>query len=145
MATFTLSFTGNFKSIKISLESKPVPYPPTRRVELGAPKILFTLTFHNIQLWRHITWKNPNNMIQKVNSFSVHISIFNTFSGEIWHDLSKKRLFPLGWCQLNKYSLEPPDLIRLVCLNGQFYEHICVKIVVTNWNRMNSGIWIMSI
>ncbi len=31
---------------------------------------------------------------------------------ELWHDLSKKRLYPLGWCQMNKVELEPPDSLK---------------------------------
>ena len=34
---------------------------------------------------------------------------------EIWHDLNKKRLFPLGWCQMNKIQLEPPESVKRVC------------------------------
>ena len=34
---------------------------------------------------------------------------------EIWHDLSKERLYPLGWCQMNKVRLEPPKRVSDMC------------------------------
>jgi hypothetical protein len=30
----------------------------------------------------------------------------------IWHDLSKRKLYPLGWCQMNKIALEPPASVK---------------------------------
>lgn len=38
---------------------------------------------------------------------------------EIWHDLSQNRLFPLGWCQMNKAVLEPPEEIKQSCPQWQ--------------------------
>lgn len=40
-------------------------------------------------------------------------------SKPLWHDLSKKPLYPLGWCQRNKIDLEPPDEIKARVGNWQ--------------------------
>jgi hypothetical protein len=34
---------------------------------------------------------------------------------EIWHDLGKHRLYPLGWCQMNKVQLVPPKRVQKMC------------------------------
>ena len=34
---------------------------------------------------------------------------------EIWHDLERERLYPVGWCQMNKLPLEPPERIIQMC------------------------------
>lgn len=33
----------------------------------------------------------------------------------IWHDLGKNRLYPLGWCQMNKFTLEPTPELKKAC------------------------------
>jgi len=34
---------------------------------------------------------------------------------EIWHDLNKEHLFPLGYCQMNKKKMKPPAKIAEMC------------------------------
>lgn len=34
---------------------------------------------------------------------------------EIWHDLTKEKLYPLGYCQMNKMQLEPPKNVAEMC------------------------------
>ena len=34
---------------------------------------------------------------------------------EIWHDLNKEKLYPLGYCQMRKLHLEPPVRIAEFC------------------------------
>ena len=34
---------------------------------------------------------------------------------EMWHDLSKERIYPLGYCQMNKVTLEPPLKVAEMC------------------------------
>lgn len=34
---------------------------------------------------------------------------------EIWHDLTKEKLYPLGYCQMNKMQLEPPKHVAEMC------------------------------
>ena len=38
---------------------------------------------------------------------------------EIWHDLSKEKLYPLGYCQMRKLHLEPPPNIAELCPTWQ--------------------------
>lgn len=73
---------------------------------------------------------------------------------EFWHDLSKRRLYPLGWCQQNKFKLEPPDHIRKVCndwetLAFQYLEDISYDTIsmhhiegqgVTPFERLKLGL-----
>ena len=34
---------------------------------------------------------------------------------EIWHDLTKEKIYPLGYCQMNKVKLEPPVKVAEMC------------------------------
>ena len=38
---------------------------------------------------------------------------------EIWHDLSKEKLYPLGYCQMRKLHLEAPSSIAKLCPTWQ--------------------------
>ncbi len=36
-------------------------------------------------------------------------------AGHIWHDLTRSRLYPLGWCQMNRIEMSPPPQVKAAC------------------------------
>ena len=72
---------------------------------------------------------------------------------EICHDLNKERLYPLGWCQMNKVKLEPPKRIADMCplwptlakeyLENPLFDSISMHFIdgegVTPLERIQSG------
>ena len=42
----------------------------------------------------------------------LKLSLVGDSSTEIWHDLTKAKIYPLGYCQMNKIDLEAPESVR---------------------------------
>ncbi len=44
-----------------------------------------------------------------------YVGLASSSSRSLWHDLSRDRLYPLGWCQMNRIELSPPECVRREC------------------------------